>query len=172
MAVVSPVVAQHAGQIRYPNILSHMASTEIAEEPGVEDTIFVAVGKDVKESKSALIWAIQNSGGKKICLLHVHVPAQMIPMSEFANFLICVVCLCLLICLCLKICVCSLSLSLSLSVLVRLKQNLSMNLLVVTWTVIIETGLQSHDDELIQEYILVSLVLNSGHSDFVEIIDF
>ena len=94
MAVVSPVpaaVAQQAGRIRYPDLSGLMASDgggEIVEEPSereVEDTLFVAVGKDVKESKSSLIWALQNSGGKKICLLHVHVPAQMIPLSESAD---------------------------------------------------------------------------------------
>ncbi|KAJ4955158.1 hypothetical protein NE237_011941 [Protea cynaroides] len=45
-----------------------------------EDKIFVAVGKEVKESKSILSWALKNSGGRKICIFHVHVPAQMIPM--------------------------------------------------------------------------------------------
>ncbi|KHN26961.1 U-box domain-containing protein 33-like isoform X2 [Glycine soja] len=46
----------------------------------VNDTIYVAVGKNVKSSKSNLIWAIQNSGGRRICILHVHVPAPMIPL--------------------------------------------------------------------------------------------
>lgn len=89
MAVVSsvlPAIPQRVGRIRYPDISGLMGSSdggEIVEEPMesvVEDTIYVAVGKDVKESKSLLIWAIQNSGGKKICILHVHVPAQMIPL--------------------------------------------------------------------------------------------
>ncbi|XP_061341263.1 U-box domain-containing protein 33-like isoform X2 [Gastrolobium bilobum] len=56
---------------------------EIVEEPNpivVNDIIYVAVAKYLKDSKSALIWAIQNSGGKKICVLHVHVPAPMIPL--------------------------------------------------------------------------------------------
>ncbi|XP_045788296.1 U-box domain-containing protein 33-like isoform X1 [Trifolium pratense] len=47
---------------------------------GVRDTIYVAVAKDVKDSKLNVIWAIQNSGGKNICILHVHVPAPKIPM--------------------------------------------------------------------------------------------
>ncbi|WJX86962.1 hypothetical protein P8452_69201 [Trifolium repens] len=46
----------------------------------VSDTIYVAVAKDVKDSKLNVIWAIQNSGGKSICILHVHVPAPKIPM--------------------------------------------------------------------------------------------
>ncbi|KAE7999502.1 hypothetical protein FH972_003922 [Carpinus fangiana] len=45
----------------------------------IDDMIYVAVGKDVKECKSILLWALQNSGGKRICILHVHQPAQLIP---------------------------------------------------------------------------------------------
>ncbi|KAB1214366.1 U-box domain-containing protein 33 [Morella rubra] len=52
---------------------------EVEDEVEVEDVIFVAVGKDVKEGKSVLLWALKNSGGKKICILHVHEPAQRIP---------------------------------------------------------------------------------------------
>lgn len=47
---------------------------------GVNDTIYVAVAKDVKDGKLNVVWAIQNSGGKSICILHVHVPAPKIPM--------------------------------------------------------------------------------------------
>ncbi|KAK3194787.1 hypothetical protein Dsin_026097 [Dipteronia sinensis] len=56
---------------------------EIAEEPVarvIEDKIYVAVGKHVKESNSVLLWALQNSGGKRICIIHVHQPAKMIPV--------------------------------------------------------------------------------------------
>lgn len=95
MAVVSsvPAVAQNVGRIRYPDISGVMASSggEIVEEPTevvVDDTIYVAVGTDFKESKSVLIWALQNSGGKKICLLHVHMPAQKIPLSKSGTFLL------------------------------------------------------------------------------------
>ncbi|EXB30880.1 U-box domain-containing protein 33 [Morus notabilis] len=87
MALVSsvPAVTQHIGRITYHDISGLMAGSggEIVEEPTerlVENTIYVAIGKDVKESKSTLVWALQNSGGKKICILHVHVPAQMIPL--------------------------------------------------------------------------------------------
>ncbi|KAI4364727.1 hypothetical protein MLD38_020781 [Melastoma candidum] len=45
-----------------------------------EEKLYVAVGKDVQESKSTLIWAVHNSGGKKICLLHVLFPSPTIPM--------------------------------------------------------------------------------------------
>ncbi|GMH21715.1 hypothetical protein Nepgr_023557 [Nepenthes gracilis] len=76
-------------RIRYPEIDTLSASTssrqeEIAEEPlasdVVEDKIFVAVGKIVKESRSTLVWALQNSRGKKICIIHVHQPSQTIPI--------------------------------------------------------------------------------------------
>ncbi|RZC72602.1 hypothetical protein C5167_048080 [Papaver somniferum] len=46
----------------------------------MEEKIYVAVGKEVRESKSTLLWALKNSRGRKICLLHIHVPAQMIPI--------------------------------------------------------------------------------------------
>ncbi|KAK2353744.1 U-box domain-containing protein [Trifolium repens] len=52
----------------------------MANPSEVSDTIYVAVAKDVKDSKLNVIWAIQNSGGKSICILHVHVPAPKIPM--------------------------------------------------------------------------------------------
>lgn len=61
---------------------------EVIQKPKqdlVGEKIYVAVSKDVKESKLNLIWAIQNSGGKKICILHIHVPATMIPLSKFAT---------------------------------------------------------------------------------------
>ncbi|KAG6730023.1 hypothetical protein I3842_01G059200 [Carya illinoinensis] len=45
----------------------------------MENTLYVAVGENVKESRAILLWALQNSGGKKICIIHVHQPAQMIP---------------------------------------------------------------------------------------------
>lgn len=86
MAVVSPMPtttprtgsASSAGEV----------GGEIVEEPNpavVDEPIYVAVSKDVKESKLNLIWAIQNSGGKRICILYVHVPATMIPLSKFAQ---------------------------------------------------------------------------------------
>uniref|UniRef100_A0A1D1XQJ3 RING-type E3 ubiquitin transferase n=1 Tax=Anthurium amnicola TaxID=1678845 RepID=A0A1D1XQJ3_9ARAE len=48
---------------------------------GIGEMVFVAVGKEYKESKSTLIWALQNSStDTKLVLVHVHRPAQMIPM--------------------------------------------------------------------------------------------
>ncbi|XP_020217130.1 U-box domain-containing protein 33 isoform X2 [Cajanus cajan] len=68
--------------IGVPGIMT--SRREILNEPSpsmVNDTIYVAVAKDVKDSKLNLIWAIQNSGGKRVCILHVHVPAPMIPLT-------------------------------------------------------------------------------------------
>ncbi|GMH00514.1 hypothetical protein Nepgr_002353 [Nepenthes gracilis] len=76
-------------RIRFPEIDPSSASTSIwgeetAEQPAargvVEDKIFVAVSKEVRESKSTLIWALQNSQGNKICIIHVHKPSQTIPI--------------------------------------------------------------------------------------------
>uniref|UniRef100_A0A5B6YJV6 RING-type E3 ubiquitin transferase n=1 Tax=Davidia involucrata TaxID=16924 RepID=A0A5B6YJV6_DAVIN len=89
MAVVSPMPAipQRINPTRYnpdSGISGMMASRDgIVEEPlmrVIEDKIYVTVGKEVKESKLTLSWALHNSGGRKICILHVHQPAQMIPM--------------------------------------------------------------------------------------------
>lgn len=44
----------------------------------VEETIFVAVGRNIEKSKTTLFWAVQNFAGKKICLLHVHKPIQVV----------------------------------------------------------------------------------------------
>ncbi|RDX69245.1 U-box domain-containing protein 33, partial [Mucuna pruriens] len=81
MAVVSPEPAttQRMGSVRSPSD----AGGEILEEPNpivVDQPIYVAVTKEVKESKLNLIWAIQNSGGKRICIIYVHVRATMIPL--------------------------------------------------------------------------------------------
>nr|XP_023913748.1 U-box domain-containing protein 33-like [Quercus suber] len=57
-----------------------MASKHEASEVFLfEDIIYVALGTDVRECKSILLWAVQNSGGKRICILHVHQPPQLIP---------------------------------------------------------------------------------------------
>ncbi|XP_042506593.1 U-box domain-containing protein 33-like isoform X2 [Macadamia integrifolia] len=58
-------------------------SGEIEEECQFveEDKVFVALGKELKDSKSTLTWALKNSGGRKICILHVHKPAQMVPLK-------------------------------------------------------------------------------------------
>lgn len=62
-----------------------MGSVEAIEEErefDVEETIFVAVGKNVEESKTTLFWAVQNFVGKKICVLHVHQPEHVVEPSE------------------------------------------------------------------------------------------
>lgn len=46
----------------------------------IDDRLYVAVGKELKQSKCTLLWALHNSGGRRICILHVHEPAQWIPM--------------------------------------------------------------------------------------------
>ncbi|KAL2233885.1 UNVERIFIED_CONTAM: U-box domain-containing protein 33, partial [Sesamum indicum] len=48
--------------------------------PLKEDMMFVALGKDVKDSETVLAWALNNSRGMGICILHVHQPAQKLPM--------------------------------------------------------------------------------------------
>ena len=61
---------------------------EIVVEPVarvIEEKIFVALGKSAKECKSMLVWALQNSEGKRICIIHVHQPAEMIPFSKFTK---------------------------------------------------------------------------------------
>ncbi|KAL4621985.1 hypothetical protein ACB092_06G264800 [Castanea dentata] len=48
-----------------------------------DDIVHVALGKNVKEYKPMLAWAVwtlKDSGGKSICVIHVHQPAKMIPM--------------------------------------------------------------------------------------------
>ena len=74
--------------IRFLDIGSpgNMASRHEASEVFLfEDIIYVALGTDVRECKSILLWAVQNSGGKRICILHVHQPPQLIPFSMSQN---------------------------------------------------------------------------------------
>lgn len=44
----------------------------------LDEKLYVAVSKDLKACKSTILWALQNSGGKRVRLLHVHQPAQTI----------------------------------------------------------------------------------------------
>ncbi|KAK4848925.1 hypothetical protein QYF36_018714 [Acer negundo] len=46
-----------------------------------EDTVYVAVGKDVNESKLILSWALRNFRGDNFCILHVHRFRQTIVSS-------------------------------------------------------------------------------------------
>lgn len=49
-----------------------------------ENTVFVAVGKHMKESESVLSYAVQKFAGKKrICILHIHQPAQLVTFCKF-----------------------------------------------------------------------------------------
>ncbi|KAJ7969926.1 U-box domain-containing protein kinase family protein [Quillaja saponaria] len=62
-----------------------MGSIHEVEEERVDDleeTVHVAVGKDVEESEKMLLWAVQNFAGKKICLLHVYQPDHVNSMTE------------------------------------------------------------------------------------------
>lgn len=95
MALVSSVPAVPQLMIRFPDIAFTgimKSRSEIVEELAVpvemveEDKLCVLVGKDVKESESTLTWALRNSGGKKLCILHVHQPSQKIPMSNNCSF--------------------------------------------------------------------------------------
>ncbi|KAK4431478.1 U-box domain-containing protein 32 [Sesamum alatum] len=42
--------------------------------------IYVAVGRNVKEGKSLLTWAVENFDGRNICLVHVHQPANFVSL--------------------------------------------------------------------------------------------
>ncbi|KAH0689799.1 hypothetical protein KY289_017157 [Solanum tuberosum] len=48
----------------------------------VEDTVFVAVGKNVKEGKFALSWALKSFAGRRICVLHVHQPNHLFSSKD------------------------------------------------------------------------------------------
>lgn len=54
----------------------------VEEFNDVENTIFVAVGKNVKESKSLILWALQCFAGMKTCLLHIHQPAHLLTLLD------------------------------------------------------------------------------------------
>ena len=89
MALVSSSVPIHLRQppqvhgfSRPSGIRPERSLVEIEEVEEVE-RVYVAVGKEYKESKETVIWVLQNiSKDKKVVLVHVHRPAQMIPMSE------------------------------------------------------------------------------------------
>lgn len=94
MAVVSPVpaIAQGVDSMRFlgartPRIMAsrrELVAESVAEI--IEERIFVAVGKNVEKSESTLLWALRNSGGKRICIVHVHRPAQRIPLTNRMTF--------------------------------------------------------------------------------------
>ncbi|KAJ0113485.1 hypothetical protein Patl1_00457 [Pistacia atlantica] len=45
-----------------------------------DETVYVAVGKDVNKCKSTLLWALQNFHGHKFCILHVHQLVRVITL--------------------------------------------------------------------------------------------
>lgn len=47
-----------------------------------DDPVYVAVSKDVRESKSTLLWALRNLRLKKLFLLHVHQQISMNPTCK------------------------------------------------------------------------------------------
>ncbi|KAF5731185.1 U-box domain-containing protein 32 isoform X4 [Tripterygium wilfordii] len=61
---------------------SIIEETEDDRDYDVEDTVFVAVGKNVEKSKATLFWALRSFAGKKICLLHVHQTTHVLPLTQ------------------------------------------------------------------------------------------
>lgn len=60
---------------------------EVEGEPTVEDleveeTVYVAVGKNIEKSQQLLLWAVHNCAEKKICVLHVHRPQRVKSLGE------------------------------------------------------------------------------------------
>lgn len=49
---------------------------------GEDDTVYVALGKDVEQQKLTLLWALENFPGKKFFILHVHQPSKTIPCGK------------------------------------------------------------------------------------------
>ncbi|CAM8897068.1 unnamed protein product [Rhodiola kirilowii] len=56
-----------------------MEAVEGGSGSGDDDRVYFAVGKDVKESKHNLMWVVKNFHGKRICIIHVLQPSQLIP---------------------------------------------------------------------------------------------
>lgn len=51
----------------------------------LEEKIYVAVGREVWKNISNLMWALENSQGKKICILHIHQPSPTIPVCKYIH---------------------------------------------------------------------------------------
>ena len=49
----------------------------------LEEKPYVAVGREVWKNISNLMWALENSQGKKICILHIHQPSPTIPICKY-----------------------------------------------------------------------------------------
>ncbi|ERM95008.1 U-box domain-containing protein 33 [Amborella trichopoda] len=82
-----PVVQRPERLLEIPNRNLMESVGEIVPEPQPvsEEEVYVAVGKERKESLKTLQWTIQMFRNKKIILLHVHQPSQMIP-TPMGNF--------------------------------------------------------------------------------------
>ncbi|EXC10642.1 U-box domain-containing protein 33 [Morus notabilis] len=52
---------------------------EIVEEEGNNNKVHVALGKSEEKAMSLLNWTFRRFQGKEICILHVHLPSQLIP---------------------------------------------------------------------------------------------
>ncbi|XP_024928756.3 U-box domain-containing protein 32 isoform X3 [Ziziphus jujuba] len=68
--------------VRMGSVVDIVEEDEEEHVLDVEDTIFVAVGKDVKQSETTLFWAVQNFIGKNICVLHIHQPSSELSLHE------------------------------------------------------------------------------------------
>ncbi|XP_010544733.1 PREDICTED: U-box domain-containing protein 37 isoform X2 [Tarenaya hassleriana] len=75
VAMVSQVPDMEAKGLVPDTIHASNTVMSVADKPVssglMEDKIYVAVGRDV-ESKSTLIWALQNTGGKEFCIFYLH----------------------------------------------------------------------------------------------------
>ncbi|EOA24031.1 hypothetical protein CARUB_v10017247mg [Capsella rubella] len=66
------------GSLRYQQGIDIVESMKTSKrETLVDEKIYVAVSVKDLENKSTLVWAIQNSGGKDFCIVHVHQPIQI-----------------------------------------------------------------------------------------------
>ncbi|KAI3444534.1 hypothetical protein Pfo_001199 [Paulownia fortunei] len=72
---------RNSGSMRGEKEIVEEVEPRTTPSPAIkEDMMFVALGKDEKESETVLMWALHNSRGMKLCILHVHQPAQTIRM--------------------------------------------------------------------------------------------
>lgn len=51
----------------------------------VENRVYVAVGKNVKEGKSLLSWAVKRFKGWSVCLLHVHQATHLVSLCKLVT---------------------------------------------------------------------------------------
>ena len=90
--VWSDISGKVGGKVTYPEIDTY--SEKGGESSGLpekelivydrmltatEERLYFAVSKEIKQNKHNFTWTLQNSGGKKVCIIHVHQPSQQIP---------------------------------------------------------------------------------------------